>query len=430
MTFEDQWAARHAGLDWRFKALPAIDDTVALDAVGAQGWSILREDVMLPAAVLRTEALRHNSHWMRRFTDLVGARIAPHGKTTMSPALFDLQLADGAWGVTAATPAHVRIYRQHGVRRILLANQLIGRQGVAYVASELARDPDFDFYCLVDSMAAVDALDAALQACPPGRPMQLLVELGIAGGRSGARDDATAIEVARAVSASPRLSLRGVEAFEGILQGQGVAGEPGMRNVLDRMMVVATACTAENLFDGVPILSAGGSSFFDVVAKTFGAAAPSSHEVLLRSGCYLVHDSGYYAKLVERLMARSPEAASLGEGLRPALEVWAYVHSRPEPGRAIAGLGRRDISDDTRMPTPLLFARPGDTQPSALGPGHSTVRLDDQHAYLDIPEDSPLQVGDLVAFGISHPCTTFDRWPALYLVDEARTITGAIRTFF
>ncbi|RJF85958.1 alanine racemase [Sphingomonas cavernae] len=430
MNLGDQWAAQHAALDWQFKALPAIGEPVALDAVGAHGWSILREDVMLPAAVLRTEALHHNSRWMRRFTELAGVRLAPHGKTTMSPALFDLQLADGAWGITAATPAHVRIYRQHGVRRILLANQLIGRQGVAYVAAEMARDPDFDFYCLVDSIAAVDALDAALVACQPGRPMQLLVELGITGGRSGARDDATAIAVARAVSASPRLSLRGVEAFEGILQGQGVAGEPGMRNVLDRMVVVAAACRAENLFDGVPILSAGGSSFFDVVTKTLSAAEPLSCEVVLRSGCYLVHDSGYYADLVERLIARSPEAAELGEGLRPALEVWAYVHSRPERGRVIAGLGRRDISDDTRMPKPLLYARPGDAQPSSLGPGHATMRLDDQHAYLDVPEDSPLQVGDLIAFGISHPCTTFDRWPALYLVDEARAIIGAIRTFF
>jgi len=61
---------------------------------------------------------------------------------------------------------------------------------------------------------------------------------------------------------------------------------------------------------------------------------------------------------------------------------------------------------------------------------HRVVRLDDQHAYLDIPADSPLQPGDMVAFGVSHPCTTFDKWQALYLVDDGLRVTGAIRTFF
>lgn len=423
--------ASRAPLDWRFKGWPADAVAHAPDALAALGWSILREDVMLPAAVLRESAMRHNSTWMRRFTELSGVWLAPHGKTTMSPELFGLQLADGAWGITAATAAQVRVYRAHGIKRIILANQLVGRQPIDYVLGELDRDPDFEFYCLVDSVAAIEQLERHIARRPLAAKLQVLLELGLSGGRCGVRDDAEAIAIAVRAAASPYLSLRGIEAFEGFLQGSGAAGEAGMRSLLSRMVDVAALCEKRGLFEGRPILTAGGSSFFDVVAAVLKQANGSiPYEVILRSGCYLVHDSGFYAELVQQLLERSPEAASLGEGLKPALEVWAYVLSRPEPTRIIAGLGKRDTSADVRDPVPLRWARPGTREITPLASSHKTVRLDDHHAYIDIPADSPLQVGDMIAFGVSHPCTTFDRWPALYLIDEALNITGAIRTFF
>lgn len=414
-------------IDWRCKSWP---DAGAGDVagIGDRGWSILAEDVMFPVAVLNTAAMRHNSDWMRRFTAAAGVAIAPHGKTTMSPDLFALQLEDGAWGITAATAAQVRVYRRHGIRRIIMANQLVGKQALSYVLGEIARDPDFDFYCLVDSLESVAILSAAVAAAKLPRPLQVLVELGIEGGRTGARDDATALAVASAAASAPGLALRGIEAFEGILQGAGADAEARMCALLARIAAVAASAGAQGLFTGRPILSAGGSSFFDVVAAVLSAAG-NDYEVVLRSGCYLVHDSGFYADLVARMATRSPLAAGLGDGLRAAIEVWAVVHSRPEPGRVVAGLGKRDVSADVRIPVPLRWASPG-TAAAHLPPCHVTVRIDDHHAYLDVPENSPLQVGDLVGFGISHPCTTFDRWPLLYLVDDALAITGAVRTFF
>jgi D-serine dehydratase len=432
---QDEYRHIDQVLDWRFKSWPAGAVPSSVEAVGSLGWSILREDVMLPTAVLNADAIRHNSDWMRRFTALTGVGIAPHGKTTMSPELFRLQIADGAWGITAATAAHLRIYREQGISRVIFANQLIGRQATEYVVGELLRDPAFDFYCLVDSIAAVEQLEAGVAAglAGSGRQLQVLLELGMAGGRTGVRDDANALLIAERVSASSCLSLRGVEAFEGIVQGAGAAGEAQMRGILSRITDVADRCRKRGLFTGRPILTAGGSSFFDVVAAMLNSTtADQPYEVILRSGCYLVHDSRFYAQLVENLLARSPAAASLGAGLRSALEVWGYVHSRPEPTRAIAGLGKRDTSADVSQPVPLRWFRPGSgmAAPLSVTPGTIVSRLDDHHAYLDIPANSPLQVGDMIGFGISHPCTTFDRWPFLYLVDDALEITGAIRTFF
>ncbi len=153
--------------------------------------------------------------------------------------------------------------------------------------------------------------------------------------------------------------------------------------------------------------------------------------VLIRSGCYLTHDSAAYRRAFERLRERTPAVESLGEGLKPALEVWAYVQSRPEPEKAICTVGRRDISSDLDMPVPLAWYRPGtNARPQPIGPGHTITGLNDQHAHLALPKESPLAVGDMISFGVSHPCTTFDKWQVLYLVDDAYGVTGAVRTYF
>ena len=143
-------------LDGRVKGIPGNVAGFPLGSIGAKGWNILREDLPLPVAVLRRSALTRNGAWMREYLALSGAVIAPHGKTTMSPQLFQQQIEDGAWAMTVATAQQLRICRDSGIARIVLANQLIGRQAIGYVLEEIKRDPDFDFYCLVDSVANVD----------------------------------------------------------------------------------------------------------------------------------------------------------------------------------------------------------------------------------------------------------------------------------
>jgi D-serine dehydratase len=152
-----------AALDLREKGVPGLREPVALSAVTAQDWWILREDLPLPLAVIKERALHHNSGWMRAFLASGGAMIAPHGKTTMSPAIFDLQLGDGAWAVTLATPHQIQVARSFRYNRIFLANQLVGRSAIEYVLRELQDHPDFEFYCLVDSIANARAIASAAE---------------------------------------------------------------------------------------------------------------------------------------------------------------------------------------------------------------------------------------------------------------------------
>jgi D-serine dehydratase len=422
-------------VDDRWKGMPPGIAPFRLGEIGGFGWNLLKGDLPLPAAVLKDTALAHNGAWMRRFLGLSGAVIAPHGKTTMSPQLFARQLDDGAWGITLGTLHQVAVARRYGVPRILLANQIVDDGALAWLLGEISRDPAFDFYCLVDTLAGVRLLAEAARRHPAGRPLQALVEGGYRGGRTGCRTLGEALAVAAAAkAASPLLTLRGVEGFEGIPPGAtGAEREAHVDAFLRFLLDIARACDAEGLFaPGPVILSAGGSTYYDMVADLLGGAALNRETLLvLRSGCYLTHDSGVYRVAFRRLLERTPEAQSLGTGLQAALEVWAQVQSRPEPTRAILSLGKRDASYDSGFPAPLWWQRPGETGgPQPIGDGHKVVAMNDQHAYLDLPEASPLAVGDGVGLGISHPCLTFDKWQILPVVDDSYTVRGAVRTFF
>ena len=149
---------------------------------------------------------------------------------------------------------------------------------------------------------------------------------------------------------------------------------------------------------------------------------------MLRSGCYLTQDWGLYEALLAGLHARAGSAQPV---LEPAIEVWAQVLSVPEPGLVILSAGRRDFGQDAGNPVALAHVRRGSAGRRSLrGAGWQMAAVSDQHAHMAVPPDHGAEVGDLVALGPSHPCTTFDKWRTLYLVDDDYTVTEAVQTFF
>ncbi|HEV2867120.1 MAG TPA: alanine racemase [Allosphingosinicella sp.] len=380
---------------------------------------------MMPAAVIRDEALAHNIREMQTFADRIGAHLCPHGKTTMSPELFAMQLEAGAWGLTAATAHHVRVYRRLGVKRIFLANQLAGAADLEFVLSEVAADPGFDFYCLVDSAAGADRLAAAGEASDCSPRLQVLIETGAAGGRAGVRSAEEAVVLARHIHALPQLVIRGVETFEGIsMRG---AGRAQAGTILDVSLAAAGEIARARLFaEGAILMSAGGSAFLDLCeAKLPVELEGLPVERVIRPGCYVTHDSGIYERLTRPGGAPLPGLPDL----RHALEVWSVVLSVPEPGLAIVAAGKRDLSFDVEPPRPLWRHRPGSVSEPLRAEDLEVVSMWDQHLSLRDPAGA-LSVGDLVGFGISHPCATFDRWRALFRIDSAYRVSGTVTTLF
>ncbi len=420
-------------IDATTKGVPGGAVPFRLADVGAKRWSLLREDIPLPSALLKQSALQANSARMRQYLERVGAVLCPHAKTYMSPQLSKLQTDAGAWGLTVASVNQAQVFRRFGFERILLANELVGRQNVRWIIDELDRSAGFDFYCLADSIENVEMLAAATQARRSKRSLQILLEVGYAGARTGVRTKAAALSLARAIKArEPYLSLAGIECYEGVLPGEGRNAEERVRALLHDLEEVAHECDAEALFGCDPvILSAGGSAYYDLAGEGLRRIALSrSTLVVIRSGCYLVHDAGLIASAYARMAERTPWVRDLPVP-QESLEVWAYIQSRPETQRAFATIGRRDVSSDSGYPVPRFWFRSGFHKTvQTLPPEHSVVALNDQHCYLETPESSPLAVGDMVGFGISHPCTTFDKWRLIYIVDDDYEIVDGIWTFF
>lgn len=417
-----------ASIDPLGKGLGTVPSaSVPLEQATNLEWNLLAEDVSLPAAVLYADRIEHNLKWMQDFVAQYGVKLAPHGKTTMAPQLFRRQLETGAWGITLATAHQTRAAYHGGVQRVLMANQLVGKHNMAMIA-ELLTDPDFEFFCLVDSVDGVDQLGAFFKAA--GRQLQVLVELGVTGGRTGVRDDAQLESVVSAIARHEgTLILAGIEIYEGVL-----GDEQAVRAFLRRAVQNTRALAAAGRFGRSPaILSGAGSAWYDIVAEEFAVESKAGTiEVVLRPGCYLTHDVGIYKKAQSDILARNPIAKKMGEALLPALQLWAYVQSIPEADRAIVGFGKRDAAFDAGMPVPARHYRPGQPSPREIAPGEGweITGMMDQHADLRITPGADLKVGDMLGFDISHPCLTFDKWRQLLIVDKDYAVKEVVETFF
>ena len=373
-----------------------------------------------PMLTLRESALAGNLAAMAAYCAGAGVELAPHGKTAMSPELAARQLASGAWGITVATIGQLRMYRAFGFPRLLLANELVDEPGIAWLAGELAADPGFAAYCYVDSTDGVAILDRVLMAHLAGRRLPVLVEIGL--GRTGCRTDDQALTVAKAAAATSTLTVAGVAGYEGTIGAPRAQALDTVASFCRRLASLASTVAQVAGAPGEFIVTAGGSVYFDVVARELTAAFLDGMTVVLRSGCYLFHDHGIY-------QADSPAARGVAGApvFRPALELWAQVVSRPEPELALLSAGRRDVGFDAGLPVPLRACRRDGAVASLDG---EVTELNDQHAYLRLDPGTALAPGDLVCLGISHPCTTLDKWRLITVLDDEDNVIGAVHTFF
>lgn len=422
------------------KGFPLTEPALPLSALPGRHWNVLAGDLPLPLAVIKREALEHNLRWMQDYVRGQGIELAPHGKTTMSPQLFQRQLDAGAWGISFATVKQLAVGVASGLRKAVIANQVCSEADLAGLAALLAQHPELRVVFLVDSLAQC-ALIERWQARRADAPvfevlLEIGAEVGMPGGRTGARTQDEALALAAHLHAAAGFRLVGIECYEGLgAKGDSAADTAYADALMARVRAVAEICAERGWFDvaeGEPVIvSAGGSGIFDLVAGALRPRLAGQRPVLglLRSGCYVTHDHGNY----KRLVALVDQRQCIHDGLQSALEVWALVQSCPEPGLAILAVGRRDISYDLELPMPVWHA-PLDSlaAPLAAPAAWRITGLNDQHAYLrwDPALAAGPQVGDRLGLGISHPCTTFDKWTWLPIVENDYRVSDAVLTHF
>ncbi len=405
----------------RFKGLPPDAADLTVGELAAQRRNLFTDGFTTPVLALSAERLEHNLAALETYAERHGLAFAPHGKTSMAPQLFQRQIERGAWGVTLAVPHQVRVARGFGVERVFLANELVDAAALRWVAAELDADPGFRFVCYVDSVRGVELMEAALDGA--SRPVDVVVELAAGeGARTGVRTEAECAAVADAVAGSRALRLVGVAGYEGEVPQ---ADPERVRAWLRRLVALAVDFDEAGRFAALDeiVVSAGGSAWFDAVADVFAEVPELSAPVLklLRSGAYVSHDDGHYQRL-------TPFNRVPGEGgLEPAFRLWTQVVSRPSAEQAFTNAGKRDAAYDLDLPVARVVRRDGVERPAT---GIEVTGLSDQHAWLRTSSEADLEVGDWVGLGLSHPCTSFDKWALIPVAEADGTVVDYIRTFF
>ncbi|NDK32209.1 alanine racemase [Nesterenkonia haasae] len=385
-------------------------------------------DVPTPSLTLNLSDVAHNIAVMQEWSSQRNMDLAPHGKTTMAPGLWQWQLDAGSWAISVANGFQLRVARQSSIQRVIVANELISPTELTWLGGELNRTTaqEFDVTCWADSLESVQQMDHHLRAVGASRPLGVCVELGAPGSRTGIRTLRQARATAEAINASDTLELRGLAAYEGSVPRppEGSTGTPQDRHAeAIRGFLSQVREAFIELSDlhrtSTPLLSAGGSAWFDLVAEQLAPALDqvSGSRVVLRSGAYAIHDHGHYSNV-------TPGAQRSGPHFQPAATAYTRVLSTPEPGLAILDAGKRDLPYDIHLPCVLGVHRDGHWQ-SIDAEVYST---DDQHAYVRLPSDT-LRVGELLRLGLSHPCTMFDKWRSVLLVEHDH-IVGCLRTYF
>ena len=406
----DNWSSTTV-IEDKFKGFPIDSYGKTLEQFLATNPNLFTANFQFPIMVLKESAVKNNIAQMMSFCNSVDAQLAPHVKTTMSPQLAQMQVAAGATALTVANFWQGRIFLKHGFKNLIIANEVLDPTAIAEIA-KINKQKQAEIIFYVDSILALEIIQ---KHTPLEGEQNLFIEVGTENGRGGVRELSLVEQLAQRIRTDKRLNLIGVTGFEGAVPdaARGRRGEKKISKFCQK--IVAAAELAYPYKSDQPfVISAGGSAYFDIVARELNKF-DKQRRLLLRSGGYITHDHRYYEEIY-------PFAAT-DRSFQPAIEVWAQVISKPEQDFGVLNLGKRDIGNDLHNPIPI---KSYDGQVKSF----SAVieKLNDQHGYLRTRAD--FQLAQLIGLGISHPCTTFDKWRLVPLVNDNYDVVDCLQTFF
>ena len=406
----DNWSSTTV-IEGKFKGFPIDSYGKTLEQFLATKPNLFTANFQFPIMVLKESAVKNNIAQMMSFCNSVNAELAPHVKTTMSPQLAQMQVAAGATALTVANFWQGSIFLKYGFKNLIIANELLDPTAIAEIA-KINRQKQAEIIFYVDSILALEIIQ---KYTPLEGEQNLFIEIGAENGRGGVRDLSQVAEIAQRISADSRLNLIGVTGFEGAVP-DAARGRRGERKISKfcQKIVAAAELAYPYKSDQPFVISAGGSAYFDIVARELNKFE-KPRRLLLRSGGYITHDHKYYEEIYP--------FASTDRSFQPAIEVWGQVISKPERDFGVLNLGKRDIGNDLHNPMPI---KSYDGQVKSF----SAVieKLNDQHGYLRGKQEFSL--AQLIGLGISHPCTTFDKWGLIPLVNDDYDLINCIQTFF
>jgi D-serine deaminase-like pyridoxal phosphate-dependent protein len=343
-------------------------------------------DLDTPALLVDLDVLERNQ---KRLLDFLSARKVhsrPHVKLyRATPEIARIQIETGAIGLTCAKLSEAEVLAAHGFSNLLIANQIVGRQKIARLAS-LARQ--CAVMVAVDSPENVQELSQAAEFY--GVTIGVLVEVNIGQNRCGVAPYEPAVALARVILDSPGLKFRGLMGYDGHCTAKVSPAERGELSTQANTLLADTRRFVEKAGIDVEIVSGAGTFTYRFAAQVAGISE-------VQAGSYLLMDTAYQEHGVHEFDC--------------ALRVLARAISRPSyPGAenlAIIDTGKKAMS--------VLLGNPVVKSPA----GANVLSLSDEHGRIILQEDAtPLRVGDPVELWVRDANGTINQFDRFYAVRE------------
>ncbi|MBI3988627.1 MAG: DSD1 family PLP-dependent enzyme [candidate division NC10 bacterium] len=330
-------------------------------------------DIDTPALLIDLDVMERNLQTMADFFKDKPAKLRPHVKTHKTPLIAHKQIALGAIGMTCAKAGEAEIMVWGGVKDVLIANQVVGREKIQRVVC-LARHATVTV--AVDDPVNVHELSQAAEAT--GAEVGVLVEVNVGMNRCGVEPAEPALHLAKEVLAAKGLKFRGLMGYEGhlVFKEKFAEREAACQRDIGRLIDTKGLLEQSGLL--VEIVSSGGTGTAMITGMIPGITE-------IQAGSYVFMDGRY--KSIE----------GVGERFDCALTLLTQVVSRPSPTLIVVDAGMKAITHEFGYPTVV---------------GHEdmkVVSLSEEHGKIQLADPSVrIRSGDKLRLLPSHGDTTIN----------------------
>lgn len=341
-----------------------------------------------PTLVIDLDIMEQNLRHAADFARQRGVALRPHTKTHKSVALARRQIELGACGVTVAKPGEAEVMAAGGIRDIFIAHHVVGAGKLERLRALQRQGVRIAVSC--DHIDQARMISGVFGGEPA--PLAVMIEVDTGQHRSGLEPGTAVLELARAISELPGLSVRGIFTHEGHSYYASSIADLRECCVAAQQAMVDTAALLRHELGLTCEVSVGSTP----TLLSESEVLPGITE--LRPGTYIYNDLSM--------------AGIVGLG-RCAATILATVTSIVGGNRVILDAGSKTLSQDKRGDG---VCKTPDGYGYLVGKDELIARLSEEHGVVVTAHPERYRVGEKVRILPNHVCVT---------VNLAQQVVGA-----
>ncbi len=341
------------------------------------------DNIPSPSLVVYKELVQQN---IARAIDMVDgdvSKLRPHAKTHKTAEIIQMEREAGILKHKCATLKEAEMLAQNGIKDILIAYQMVGPNINRFLSLQ-QQYPHVHFKVIADHQNAVTELSAS--AVDYSLNVKVMLDLDVGMHRTGVPVSETAVEIYELIDQSDGLQPWGLHVYDGHIHDEDITARKAACSFsLEQVKKMQDMLNAKGL--SVPLIVMGGTPTFPIYAETPGVEASP--------GTFIFHDYGYTTHFPDL-------------GFTPAALLLSRVISIPTVDRMTLDLGHKAIAAD-----------PDGVRGIILNIDNAEVDTQhEEHWAVNIPENTPVQIGQEIYVCPTHICPSVALHPFYYVIDS------------